>query len=74
LVVVPLLQVSGALSHSVFGRVAPVPVGWDVWPLLVVPAAEVAPAPADVGGELLLLEPLHADNDKAAVRPSTAPE
>jgi hypothetical protein len=71
---VPVLQVSGALSHSVFGRVAPVPVAWDAAAAVVVPAPAVAAGPAEVGGELLLLEPPHADNDNAATRPSTAPE
>jgi hypothetical protein len=84
LVAVPVLQVSGALSHSVLARAGL----WSAGPAEVVLAAvlaavlavelaavlPVAAAPPLVVGEpLLLLEPLQADIDRTTVRAATAP-
>jgi hypothetical protein len=80
LVAVPVLQVSGALSHSVLARAglrsaAPAEVVLAAVLAAELPAvlALAAAPPLVVGELLLLLEPLQADIDRTTVRAATAP-
>jgi len=87
-----VLQVSGALSHSVLAlagelsfvgawdcagaevvALAPFDVGAELLPPAGAPEADVVAPPVVAGDPPVLLLPLHAETDSAAVSANTAP-